>query len=103
MFKCNDCGGDFLEPKVIYDTVPYGNGYVKGPGQECCPYCSSENFEDAEICELCGDSYTESRHDGICESCINVITDRFSELLKSNFTPFEISVINSAYDGRNLE
>ena len=26
-----------------------------------------------------------------------------SELLKTNFIPFEVEILNSAYDGRNLE
>ncbi len=103
MFKCNDCGTEFSEPKIVRDAVPYGSEYVKGIAQECCPACGSEEFEKAKICELCGDSYTDSKHNGVCNSCINIIANRFSELLKANFTPFEISILNSVYDGRNLE
>ena len=103
MFKCKSCGADFIEPKITYDTVPYGNGYVKGPAQEGCPYCGDSDFEKTQICELCGDSFTESKHNGVCPSCINIEEKRFSELLKTNFTPFEIAILNSVYDGRNLE
>lgn len=102
MYKCTCCGEDFLEPKITQDTVPYGSGFVKGIAQECCPFCGGD-FEEAKICELCGDSYIDSKHDGVCDSCINVIANRFSELLKTNFTPFEVGILNSAYDGRNLE
>lgn len=102
MYKCTSCGASFSEPNIVHDTVPYGAGYTKGPAQECCPYCGG-NFEKAKICELCGNAYIDSNHDSVCKRCISIVAKRFSELLKTNFTPFEISIINSAYDGRNLE
>lgn len=102
MYRCNDCEAEFLEPKTTYDTVPYGSREVACPGVSCCPFCGGD-FEEVQICELCGESYTDSKHDGICDSCIDKIVNRFSELLNKNFTPFEISVLNSAYDGRNIQ
>lgn len=102
MFKCNDCGREFFEPKIIRDVIKYGNGDIPGPALAMCPFCGS-NFEEAKYCELCGDSYIDSEHDGVCNSCMGIIEKRFSELLNANFTKFEIDILNTVYDGRNLE
>lgn len=103
MFKCNDCGAEFYEPKLIRDEVPYGNGMVMCNARACCPKCGGDFEEANNICELCGDSFSESIHEDVCPSCINIVAKRFSDMLKENFTPFEISILNAAYDGRNLE
>ncbi len=102
MYRCNDCGADFHEPKITHDMIPYGNGYVQGRPHEVCPFCDG-GFEQTQVCELCGSSFTESKHAGVCQSCINIIEKRFSETLNEKFTPFEISVLNTIYDGRDLE
>ena len=101
MFKCNECEAEFLEPKITRDVIPYGNSEIPGPAQACCPFCGGP-FDEAKICELCGDSYTDSKHNGVCDGCIDIVVNRFSDLLKTNFTPFEIAILNSAYDGRNI-
>lgn len=104
MYKCNCCGEEFSVPKTVYDYVPYGEGFEKAPAGSVCPCCQSPFFEKADnICELCGDSFSESIHDDVCPSCINIIAKRFSDMLKANFEPFEISILNAVYDGRNLE
>lgn len=95
MYKCNNCAHEFQH----YDTITENTGekhYV-------CPRCRGTDFDEAKVCELCGDWFVESEHNEICQSCINIIVARFKELFHANFTPFERSVINSAYDGRNLE
>ena len=96
MFKCRECKSTFETPVKI--TESYGERW------NVCPNCGSSSIDEAEhICELCGDYYAESIHDAVCESCINIIVDRFVEMFHENFTPFERSIINVAYDGRNLE
>ena len=102
MYRCENCEAEFLEPKVVYDAVPYGEGYVSAPGLECCPFCKGE-LEEVQICKLCGDTFTESKHADVCPSCIGIVEKRFSEAFKSNFTPLERSIINAVFDGRNLE
>ena len=102
MFKCIECGCEFYEPKIFQNKVPYGEGFVAGPAMACCPICGG-TFEELKICEFCGDSYIDSKHDGVCDSCINIVEKRFSELLNKNFTKFEIDILNNVYDGRNLE
>ncbi len=94
MFKCENCKAEFEKPDIIVDD---------GGKWEVCPRCRGTDFYEAKLCELCGDWYVESQHGGVCQSCINIIAARFEELFHSNFTPFERSVINTIYDGRNLE
>ena len=102
MFKCNECDYEFCEPAIIRERVPYGEGFANLPDMACCPRCGG-HFEKLKICEFCGDGYVDSRHDGVCDSCINIVKARFSELLNQNFTKFEIDILNDVYDGRNLE
>lgn len=102
MYKCNDCGAEFSEPKITKVTVPYGSGEVTYPGVSCCPSCGGD-YEEVQICELCGDSFAKSKFDGVCPGCINIISKRFSQLIKENFTPFEVNILSNAYDGRDLE
>ena len=103
MFKCQNCGNEFSQPKPHRDFIPYGNSSVAGPKWDTCPSCGASQFEEMKICELCGDDYADSVHEDVYPSCINIIAKRFSDILKANFTSFEISILNAAYDGRNLE
>lgn len=102
MFKCNCCGSEFSAPTISQDKVPYGELTVSVNSALVCPYCGNDDYEESYICELCGDTFTESQHEDVCQSCINLIAKRFSDILKENFSQFEISVLNSAYDGRDL-
>ena len=103
MYKCNHCKSEFSTPEIIQDRVPYGESTVNRNSLLVCPYCGNDDYEESYICEICGDTFTKSQHEDVCQSCINIIAKRFSDILKENFGPFEISILNSAYDGRNLE
>lgn len=95
MYKCNSCGAAF----EVYDTVYEENGekwYV-------CPYCRDTVFSEAKICEYCGNYFTESRMDVMCEDCLDELHIRFSNMLHNNFTGYEIEALNVIYDGKNLE
>lgn len=102
MYKCKKCGTCFASPIPIVDKEPYGEGYVDWVSGSACPNCGGE-FEEVYICELCGDEFFESDFPDVCPSCIRIVANRFSEMLKQNFAPFEIEILNAAYDGRNLE
>lgn len=95
MYKCNNCAHEFQH----YDTITENTGekhYV-------CPRCRGADFDEAKVCELCGESYTSSRFNGVCPKCIAEVEERFSKMLNDNFSEFELSILNSVYDGRNLE
>ena len=102
MYRCNNCEAEFDTPKTTKDPVPYGSREVTYPGVSCCPFCGGD-FEEVQICTICGDSFTESKFDGVCPGCINIISNRFSELIKANFTSFEVDILISTYDGRNIQ
>ena len=88
-YRCRDCGADGFYP-IVYGE----DGYV----DEHCPSCDSENIEQGDACPLCGRFTT----DAYCDDCKQNLRERFSELLKSNFTPEEIKALNEIYDGEEL-
>lgn len=55
MFKCNECGYVFDEPKEFYE----GHGFDSGPQEKwsVCPRCKESGFEEIEevTCSRCGE------------------------------------------------
>ena len=45
MWKCEECGYIFDEPKIIYERHPYGMGYATEEFA-VCPCCKSTSFEE---------------------------------------------------------
>ncbi len=102
MYRCNNCGVTFFEPKIEYRKDPYGNSNVSLPDEAVCPFCG-DSFEKAKKCKHCDEYFFESKHGSICRDCLDDIETRFSKLLNDNFTKLEIGALNEIYDGRNLE
>ena len=48
MFKCNDCGREFENPKVEKEIIGTDNqtGIIQ---YYYCPYCDSSNIEDVKL------------------------------------------------------
>ena len=48
MYRCNRCGASFEEPATrrIMENLDGENGWYAYI-EECCPYCSSQEFEEA--------------------------------------------------------
>ena len=67
MFICNECGKTFEEPKVYYESHPYGEGHAHEKWT-VCPYCREADISEAEQCERCGD-WVESTRKGLCDVC----------------------------------
>lgn len=67
MFICNECGELFEEPKYVFETHPYGDGYATEEWA-VCPYCGENDFNVAEICVECG-NYVADLTDGKCDKC----------------------------------
>ena len=67
MYKCEECGEVFEEPKVYYERHPYGEGYAEEEWR-VCPYCGEAGFVEAKECTRCGE-YTAELHDGLCDVC----------------------------------
>ena len=72
MLYCPDCKNHFEEDELYcekeYETLD-GRTYVTGE-YTYCPYCGSDDYEEAELCESCGEFFfAEDLEDGYCESC----------------------------------
>lgn len=46
MYRCDDCGSTFEQPKIITEM----HGFTWGPGEEIpfCPFCGSDCFDEVE-------------------------------------------------------
>jgi len=65
MYICLHCGHEFED----IDRKHYDHG--TGVWEEYCPNCGSEDFEEAEQCDLCGDWHVaENVTNGVCEKCL---------------------------------
>ena len=54
---------------------------------EKCPYCSSIDIEEANLCKCCKEwAHTES-YDGkhYCDECVEYIKKKFGDLITNNF------------------
>lgn len=67
MFICNECERTFDTPKILAEHHPYGMTYATEEFSYC-PYCESDNFDEAKICKYCGE-YVAELHNGLCEIC----------------------------------
>ena len=82
MYICKDCGAVFEEPyKWRDDPSPAGVSLSSGYYEYWeCPSCGSEDVDEAERCEVCGEYIAES---GICESCRAQIEEEVKDIKRS--------------------
>lgn len=97
MFKCNTCGALFYEPEQKEEDpdfvpAPYGIGYVRMGGGlfNCCPECSSYDFEktvwDGVHCPYCNEIIDlscivdDNNFETKCNACNEIITVKGGEL-----------------------
>ena len=64
MFKCMHCGHEFEEiDRKHYDSST-------GVWEEYCPNCRSEDIEEAEQCDICGEWHAaDYLKCGVCKKC----------------------------------
>lgn len=92
--KCRNCGAEDFTPKYI------NCGFCDSQmGVPVCPSCGSSEIDIGISCPLCGRFTT----DAYCDDCKKNLRERFSKLLKSNFTPEEIKALNEIFDGKEIE
>lgn len=83
MFVCKDCGEKFEEPIERVDDLgipdEVRHGYVERYG--VCPYCESEDFEEAETCDICGDEtlVTYGVKIKYCRTCYEQTMQQFND------------------------
>ena len=69
MFKCDDCGLLFEEPRYIRE--PHGE-YLSH-----CPACAG-SFSEVYECEICG---TEYSGDDVCPACSELLDEMLSSFI----------------------
>ena len=81
MFKCYDCGATFFEPKIVSQSVPYGEGYASYELSQC-PNCNG-SFGEAFICKDCEQYFFEDElHNGYCIDCVKENLDDPEDLFE---------------------
>lgn len=75
---CNDCGSYFdeteMEQEVEYHSELKGMGGINYETFGVCPYCRSEDIQECEQCDLCGDQVNKTYYisgKDLCEDCAN--------------------------------
>lgn len=48
-YRCDDCGREFDEMKVVYPFDRFEMNYMSPP-EYVCPYCGSDEWEETELC-----------------------------------------------------
>ena len=90
MFKCWECGHEFLEPNIW--TEHHGETLCG------CPSCSGA-FEIAHECEICGGWFipAESKLRDVCQECIDELVEKHEQVLTDNFTEFELEILEAVF------
>lgn len=75
-FYCNDCHEIFSEEEAIYSTVENVHWWLDDKPVErwterLCPYCRSDDLEECEYCDYCGEPFPPGAlpADGMCAEC----------------------------------
>lgn len=89
MYKCEDCGMVFDEPKEFVMQELEHFGFPCRETSIGCPRCKG-NFGDAHICKICGDYTLEESY---CDSCREKVKGQFKKLMKMFFTEAEQDLI----------
>ena len=69
---CQVCGGRFegSEMNVLYESVPYGDTFLRREAACCCPECGSEHISEECCCEECSAATAEEElEEGLCRLC----------------------------------
>lgn len=72
MYRCNDCGADFGNPKIERDD--WEEYYV-------CPRCGSEELDEMQPCAVCGNpAYLGET---LCSSCKTDFENELNDFIKT--------------------
>lgn len=101
MFKCDDCGLVFSEPKRYSENrAPYGaendpRFYETLYG---CPNCLGD-YSEAMLCVRCEDTYisTESSYP-FCAHCMSELMNQYKKLIADNFREDEYDMLYDHLD-----
>lgn len=97
MFKCNCCGNIFEEGEEGTRREYIGSfwGAPAYKEYDVCPSCRSDDFDEAENCEICGEVVaSDDCYDGVCPNCIvkNFMNwELCKRACKNDKQPYELS------------
>ena len=66
-YYCYDCGSLIDEDELLTKTEEYNRGEFVD--YAVCPYCGSEEVDEAKTCELCGEAFSPDKLGDYCEDC----------------------------------
>ena len=66
-YYCYDCGKIMDEDELLTKTVEYSHGELVD--EAICPYCGSDEVDEAKVCELCGEAMPTDKLGECCEDC----------------------------------
>lgn len=100
MMLCKDCNCAFDEFNIVWDTE-----YETIEGRSfpifehaCCPYCRSEEIEEAEECECCGEWVPkEDMHvdfEGFCNDCVKKTMKKIEKMIEAHGDNAMLKVFN---------
>lgn len=80
MYICKSCGEKFENPITSHESMGEHFGRPVYEDIYRCPYCQSENFEEAERCFVCGDYFLANHADDCCDECKEVLSNELNAL-----------------------
>ena len=66
-YYCNDCCEIFDESEADSRETVLGDSMPPGTRVALCPYCGSDDLEEADTCERCGTPIPPDEH--LCDDC----------------------------------
>lgn len=101
MYICQECGHEFAEPAAHPEHRYRGREIVETLHTHVCPRCYCPQFDEAIHCKGtdCGRPINPNEKYHLCAECTASVKPRFIKLLKENFTPSEIKLLNDLYEG----
>lgn len=91
MYCCNNCHATFEsgEERIIKERSECF-GFPAVEEFRVCPECGSDEYDEALICRICGETFPKSEEDceGVCEKCSAELRDEFETWLEDH-TPAE--------------
>lgn len=98
-YICNDCGAPFTTPIIVGGGFQHGWGFRR-EYEEQCPYCNSDDFDDAETCPNCNISLMRVG-DNLCPGCHAELFRKF-RAFADELTAEEEKDLDDLLDGRSV-
>lgn len=70
IYYCHDCGEFFDKEDIRIKCISQGDYSEPSEYEWYCPHCGSEDIEEAEECEFCGEPVKPDSRIHFCEDCI---------------------------------